>query len=59
MVARRHAQIVYVKAEQAFNGWSRALLTNKPNPQKWWSIVKTRVFSASSSLPPLVNREVG
>ena len=34
----------------------KSLLTNAPNPRKWWSTVKTAVFGASSSLPPLLDR---
>ena len=56
VVTRRHPQHVYVEAEQAFNERSRALLTNVPNPRKWWSTVKTEVYCASSSLTPLVER---
>ena len=31
------------------------LLTNTPNPRKWRSTVKTAVFGASFSLPPLLD----
>ena len=44
MVARRHAQHVYVEAEQAFDEQSRALLANVISPRKWWSTVKTAVL---------------
>ena len=43
MVARRHAQRMYVKAKRAFNERSKALLTNAPNLRKWWSTVKTAI----------------
>ena len=56
MVARRRAQLVFEDVERAFTEWSKSLLTNAPNPRKWWSIVKTSVFGASSSLPLLVDR---
>ena len=55
-VARRHAQLVYEDAERVFTKWSKSLLTNIPNPRKWWSTVETAVFGASSSLPPLADR---
>ena len=55
-VARRHAQHVYVEAEQAFDEQSRKLLVNAPSPRKWRSTVKTAVFGASPSLPLLVDR---
>ena len=34
-VALRYAQHEYVEAERAFNGRSKALLTNSLNPPKW------------------------
>ena len=55
-MARRHAQHVYVDAERASNERSKAFLTNAPNLRKWWSTVKTTVFDAGSSLPPLLDR---
>ena len=55
-VARRHAQQVYVEAEQAFDGRSRALLANASSPWKWWSTVKTAVFDASPRLAPKWDR---
>ena len=55
-VARRRGQLVYEDAERAFTKRSKSLLTNAQNPRKWWSTVKTAVFGASSSLPPLVDR---
>ena len=54
-VARRRAQLVHEDAERAFTEQSKALLTNALNPRNWWSTEKTAVFSASSSLPPLVD----
>ena len=55
-VSRHHGQHVHVEAERAFNEQSRALITIAQNPRIWWSTVKTAVFGASSSLPPLVDR---
>ena len=47
---------VHVEAERAYNERNKALLTNAPNPRKWWSTVKAVVFGVSSSLPPGVGR---
>ena len=54
-MARRHAQLAYVDAEQTLTEWSKSLLTNAPTPRKWWSSVKMAVFGESSSLPSLVD----
>ena len=53
-VTRRHAQHVYVVAEQTFNERSRVLLMNAPNSRKWWFTVKTAVSGVSSIVPPLL-----
>ena len=55
-MARRRAQLVYKDAERAFTEGSKSLLTNALNPLKWWFIVKTVDFGASSSLPPLIDK---
>ena len=55
-MAYRRAERFYEGAERAFTEWSKSLLTNAPNPRKWWSTVKESVFGSSSSLPPLVDR---
>ena len=55
MVARSHAQLVYVDAERAFTESSKSLLTNASNPRKWLFRVKTADLFASSSLPFLVD----
>ena len=38
---------------------NRAVLMNVQSPHKWWSTLKSAVFSTSSSLPPLVNEGSG
>ena len=53
-----HIQCVYEDVERVFTERSKSLYTNEPNPQKWWSTVKTAVFGTSSNLPPLLMREV-
>ena len=35
------------------------VLMNVQSPHNWWSILKTAVFSSSSSLPPLVSEGGG
>ena len=56
-VAHRRAQLVFEDAEPAFAERSKSILTTAPSPRKWWSTVKATVFGASSSLPPLSDRE--
>ena len=55
-MARPRVHLVYEDTKQAFTERSKSFLTNAPNPSKWWSTVKTAVFGASSSLPPLADR---
>ena len=43
-VVRRHAQPVYENTERAFTERSKSLLTNAPNPLKWWSTIRMAVF---------------
>ena len=49
-VARRRDQLFYEDDERAFTERSKSILMNASNPRKEWSIVKTEVFGASSSL---------
>ena len=55
-MAHRHAQLVRVDAERVFTERCKSLLANGPNPRAWLFTVKTAVFGANSSLPPLVDR---
>ena len=38
---------------------NRAVPMNVQSPHKWWSTLKSAVFSTSSSLPPLVSKGGG
>ena len=56
-MARRLAQLVYEDVERAFTVRSKSLLTNAPDPRKWWPTVETGgLLLSSSSLPPLADR---
>ena len=48
----------YSEAKRQFSNRNRDVLMNVQSPHKWWSTLKSAVFSSSSSLPPLV-REGG
>ena len=53
----RCAPLVCKDAERSFTERSKSLLTNAPTPSKWVSTVKAAVFGASSTLPPLEDRQ--
>ena len=42
------------EAKCQFAVGNRDVLMNAQSPHKWWSTLKSAVFSSSSSLPPLV-----
>ena len=52
--AQAHASLVYRQAERNYNNHARDILRNADNPHKWWSTLKSSVFGADSSLPPLI-----
>ena len=39
-----------------FSDRNKAVLMNIQSSHKWWSTLKSAVFTTSSSLPPLVNK---
>ena len=53
-----HCQVIanetYSEAKCQFSARNRDVLMNAQSPHKWWSTLKSPVFSLSSSLPPLV-----
>ena len=53
------ANETYSKAKSQFSDRNRAVLMNVQSLRKWWSTLKSAVFSTSSSLPPLVNEGGG
>ena len=48
------ANEVYSEAKRQFSVKNIDVLMNVQSPHKWWSTLKSAVFSSSSSLPPLV-----
>ena len=48
------ADETYSEAKRQFTDRHRDVLMNAQSPHKWWSTLKSAVFSLSSSLPPLV-----
>ena len=54
-MACSRTRLVHRDAERTFTERGNSLLTNATNSRKWWSILKTMVFGASSSLPPLLD----
>ena len=48
------ANKTYSDAKRQFSARERDVLMNAQSPHKWWSTLKSSVFSSSSSLPPLV-----
>ena len=54
----RHNE-TYSEAKRQFGDRNRAVLMNFQSPHKWWSTLKSAVFGASSSLPPLVSEGGG
>ena len=53
------ANETYSQAIWQFSDRNRAVLMNVQSPHKWWSTLKSVVFSLSLSLPPLVSEGVG
>ena len=53
------ANETYWEAKRQFSARNRVVLMNAQSPHKWWSSLKSAVFSLSSSLPPLVGGGVG
>ena len=48
------ANKTYSEAKRQFSAINRDVLMNAQSPHKWWSTLKSAVFSLSSSLPLLV-----
>ena len=48
------ANETYSEAKRQFSDRNRVVLMNIQSPHKWWSTLKSAVFSTSSSLPSLV-----
>ena len=42
----------YLEAKRQFSDRNSDVLTNVYSPHKWWSTLKSAVFSSSLSLPP-------
>ena len=53
------ANETYSEAKRQFSDRNRDVLMNVQSPHKWWSTLKSAVFSSSSSLPPLVSEGGG
>ena len=53
------ANETYSEAMHQFSARNRDVLTNAQSPHKWWSTLKSAVFCASLSLPPLVGASGG
>ena len=53
------ANETYSEAKRQFSDRNRDVLINVQSPHKWWSTLKSAVFSSSSSLPPLVSEGGG
>ena len=53
------ANETYSEANRQFSDRNRYVLMNVQSPHKWWSTLKSAVFSSSSSLPPLVSEGGG
>ena len=51
---QRYAKRVYADAEGLFRARSSELLSSSVCPHKWWSTLKSSIFGAESSIPPLV-----
>jgi len=51
---RRRAKEVYAVAEQEYRARARETLQMTTNSHKWWSTLKSSVFGARSSIPPLI-----
>ena len=49
----------YSEGKRQFSDRNRAVLMNVQSPHKWWSTLKSAVFSTSSSLPLLVSESGG
>ena len=53
------ANETYSEAKRLFSDRNNDVLMNVQSPHKWWSTLKSAVFSSSSSLPPLVSEGGG
>ena len=53
------ANETYLEAKRQFNDRNRDALMNVQSPHKWWSTLKSAVFSSSSSLPLLISEGGG
>ena len=53
------ANETYSEAKRQFGDRNRDVLVNVQSPHKWWSTLKSAVFSSSSSLPPLISEGGG
>ena len=58
-----HCQVraneTYSEAKHQFSHRNRNVLMNVQSPHKWWSTLKSAVFSSSLSLPPLISEGGG
>ena len=53
------ANETYSEVKLYFRDRNRAVLMKVQSPHKWWSTLRSAVFSTSSSLPPLVHEGAG
>ena len=53
------ANETYSEPKRQFSDRNRDVLMNVQSPHKWWSSLKSSVFSSSSSLPLLVSEGGG
>ena len=53
------ANETYLEAKRQFSDRNRDALMNVQSPHKWWSTLKSAVFSSSSSLPLLTSEGGG
>ena len=51
---RRQSKEIYATAEQDHRARARETMLSTNNSHKWWSTLKSAVFGARSSIPPLV-----
>ena len=53
------ANETYSEAKRQFSDRNRDVLMNIQSPHKWWSTLKSVLFSSSSALPPVVSEGGG
>ena len=58
VLCQLRANATYSEAKRQFSDRNKAVLMNVHSPHKWWSTLKSAVFSTSSSLPSLFVRAV-